>query len=74
MPEDLEIKVIVIYPNESGGGEVRFSFQASMSSNPTDLDIRFVGDEGMDAGVKEAAGYLAEFAEQLAKSAKAMAE
>ncbi len=74
MPEEFKMSVLAIYPNETGGGEVRFSLERPMSSESVELNVPYLGDEGMDAGIKEAAGYLAEFAEQLAKSAKAMAE
>ena len=74
MPEEFKIELIANYPNEYGGGEVRFSFHVPGSPESTQLDVPFVGREGIDAGVKEAARQLADFADQLAKSARAMAE
>ncbi len=41
---------------------------------PFELTVMYFGDDGSDAGGKEAAHHLAEFAERLAKSAKEMAE
>ena len=50
MPEEFKISVLAVYPNETGGGEVRFSFERPISSESVELDVPYLGDEGMDAG------------------------
>ncbi len=71
MAEELKLRVAAVFPRENGTGMVRFQFQAA--DDAILLDMPYMGDDGFDAAVKEAAGYLVELAEQLAEQARAIA-
>ena len=73
MAEEFELRVAAVFPRVSGKSEVRFQFGTTMIEDTILLDVQYLGDDGLDAAVKEAAGYLAEFAEQLAEEARAIA-
>ena len=75
MPDkEFKLEVTTIYPREDGVGQVRFEINDRWIEKRIELLVMSFGDEGIDAGVKEAARHLADFAERLAKSAKEMAE
>ena len=56
MAEEFELRVAAVFPRENGTGVVRFQFGATLIEDTIQLDLPYMGDDGLDVAVKEAAG------------------
>ena len=72
--ETFKLEINTITPGSGGFGQVRFSFSVPKTHDFVTIDMPYYSETGIDAGVKEAAGYLALLADALAEQARALAE
>jgi hypothetical protein len=68
------VQAVFPVPSEDGevAGTVRFSFNVDQVFGEIEIDTPYFGKDGIDAGVKEAANYLAGIAEALSDEARSL--